>query len=174
MEQQKTIQVIVSRCCFCGKRREYDSSFHLPEKGKGEDKIYKCYDCGHGLALQFLTSNKPREYYVKKGMFKDVMKGGLNNEMVKNDEETIEPEVTNAETVVAEKPSKKEKKAKASNKAQFTSKNTTCVCSVCGKSKFCRGDIFEKRVKQFGSELLLKRKYVCRDCKKKAKEGAKK
>lgn len=41
-----------------------------------------------------------------------------------------------------------------------------CKCSKCGKDKFTRPDIYQKRIEKFGSEKKLQEGYVCRECKK--------
>lgn len=59
----------------------------------------------------------------------------------------------------------KEKKPKKIAKGPLTVR-----CSVCGKNKAVRPDIYEERVKKFGSVEKLNKKYVCRDCKHKEKK----
>lgn len=41
-----------------------------------------------------------------------------------------------------------------------------CKCAKCGTEKYCREDVYQKRIEKFGSEEALKEKYVCRNCKK--------
>lgn len=52
---------------------------------------------------------------------------------------------------------------------QKTRKTLYVKCSVCGKEKFTRPDVYEKRVAKFGSVEKMNAEYVCRDCKKEAK-----
>ena len=41
-----------------------------------------------------------------------------------------------------------------------------CKCSVCGKEKFTRPDVYKKRIEKFGSEEKLATEYKCRLCRK--------
>ena len=65
------------------------------------------------------------------------------------------------------------KDTKAAPKEKGFGKTRYCKCSVCGKDKFVREDIYDKRIKKFGSEEKLKKSYVCRECKKKQKDSKK-
>lgn len=40
-------------------------------------------------------------------------------------------------------------------------------CKKCGVKKFTRSDVYEARVKKFGSEKKLLEEYVCRNCRSK-------
>jgi hypothetical protein len=39
-----------------------------------------------------------------------------------------------------------------------------CVCSVCGKAKAVRAEVYAKRVEKFGSEENLRKSYKCLEC----------
>ena len=192
MEQQEVnvMSVVISRCHYCGAFREKESDFQLPKKGEMADSLFKCQDCGQQFALQFQKSDKPREYFVAKGILKDnnkvKLKGG-EKIMAKNkediDDEEIEDEEESddeddEEVEKTEKKPKKEKKSKSSQKAfsgEFKKGSKFCVCSKCGKSKFARLDVYDARVKKYdGNEKKMLKEYVCRECKAKQKNEAKK
>jgi len=43
----------------------------------------------------------------------------------------------------------------------------TCLCSKCGQEKAVRPDVYEQRIKKFGSEENLRKSYLCMQCRKK-------
>ena len=64
---------------------------------------------------------------------------------------------------------KKIKKVKVATSGEFKKGSKFVPCSVCGKQKFCRQDVYDARVAKFGSEKKMLSSYVCRDCKTKQK-----
>jgi molecular chaperone DnaK (HSP70) len=68
---------------------------------------------------------------------------------------------------------KKNTTAKTTPKKEGFGKTKYCKCSACGKDKFVREDIYQNRIKKFGSEEKLKKSYVCRECRKKTKDSKK-
>jgi hypothetical protein len=68
---------------------------------------------------------------------------------------------------------KKNTTTKAAPKKEGFGTSRYCKCSVCGKDKFVREDIYQNRIKKFGSEEKLKKSYVCRECRKKQKDSKK-
>lgn len=42
-------------------------------------------------------------------------------------------------------------------------------CSKCKKEKFARSEVYDARVKKFGSEEAMLKGFICRDCKSAAK-----
>lgn len=40
-------------------------------------------------------------------------------------------------------------------------------CCKCGNQKFTRDEVYQARIKKFGSEELMLKNYICRECKKK-------
>jgi len=64
----------------------------------------------------------------------------------------------------------KTKKKKSKSKKGF-GKTRYCKCKICGEEKFTREDVYQARIKKFGSEEKLKKEYVCRECRRKLKEN---
>ncbi|MHA1868710.1 MAG: hypothetical protein ACTSXD_11755 [Candidatus Heimdallarchaeaceae archaeon] len=46
-------------------------------------------------------------------------------------------------------------------------------CTICGKDKYTNPEVMKKRIEKFGSEEEMRKKYVCRECRKKIKERIK-
>jgi len=53
------------------------------------------------------------------------------------------------------------------NKQSYGSSGSMfCICCVCKQKKFARPDVYDQRVKKFGSEEALKKGYKCMVCRK--------
>ena len=93
---------------------------------------------------------------------------------IKNMEETTENKEVQKEPETEKEVQKEPETEKEVQKEPETEKEVQkeplgkyVICSKCKMKKACRTDIYENRVKKFGSVEKLNAEYVCRDCKKK-------
>ena len=155
-----------------------------------EERVTVCSYCGKLVNTEGL---KPEDKYVihcsrytpvgnkPKGQFDiEQMKGGTTDDMVnkkaKKSKSVKAKKMTEDETAVTEEtvadateevaPAKK---AKAPKEKKEFGKTLYVKCSKCGKEKFARQEIYDQRVKKFGSVEKMLAGYVCRDCKREAK-----
>lgn len=125
----------------------------------------KCKNCGKlvedcGLHATAVTCDT----CVQKGLLSSEddtvdtksLKGG-NDKMV---DKTTKANVEQAKKLPAEDKPKKE--GNKFGPAKYVK------CSKCSKECFTRAEVYDARVKKFGSEAAMLKGYVCRDCKKKA------
>jgi hypothetical protein len=64
---------------------------------------------------------------------------------------------------------KKEVKEKKPKIKKINPKAKYVKCCKCGELRFTRPEVYEQRIKKFGSEEKMQKEYVCRSCRKEVK-----
>ena len=115
-----------------------------------------CLKCGGKI----IDPYSEWQQYCKKCWPNKMLKGGYEEDEM--EDQTMEKKTT--AKVVAKKeakPKAEKKEGKSFGKSRYTK------CSKCGAQKFTREEVYQARVKKFGSEEALLKNYLCRTCKKK-------